>query len=121
MEQKITFNEMPDAISRMSKQLDEIKDFLIEQGDMKPEPAPEQNELLTIDEASILLHLTKPTIYTKTSKGELPGVCKQGKRLYFDKQVLTDWIRSGRKKTSAEVEADAESYLNSKKKGQSYV
>jgi excisionase family DNA binding protein len=71
----------------------------------KPDAEPEQNELLTIQQASELLHLTVPTIYTKSSKGELPGVYKQGKRLYFDKQVLTDWIRSGRKKSNAEVEA----------------
>ncbi len=114
MQDKITFNELPDEISRMSKQLDEIRNFLFERDE--PQPEPEQNELLTIQQAAELLHLTVPTIYTKTSKGELPGVCKQGKRLYFDKQVLTDWIRSGRKKTNAEIIADAESYLNSKKK-----
>lgn len=93
-----------------------IKEVHAEIQPIQDEPTPEQNELLTIQEAAELLHLTVPTIYTKTSKGELPGVCKQGKRLYFDKQVLTDWIRSGRKKTNAEVLEDAESYLSSKKK-----
>jgi excisionase family DNA binding protein len=112
--ENLTFEKLPDAVSRMSEQLNEIRNFLLKRDE--PQPQPEQNELLTIQEAAKLLHLTVPTIYTKTSKGELPGVCKQGKRLYFDKQALTDWIRSGRKKTNAEIIAGAESYLNSKKK-----
>ena len=116
MEQKITYNELPDAVSRMSEQLNEIRNFLLERDE--PQPEPEQNELLTIQEAAEILHLTVPTLYSKNSKGEIPGVCKQGKRLYYDKQVLTDWIRSGRRKSNAEVEADAEAYLNSKKWGQ---
>jgi excisionase family DNA binding protein len=59
--------------------------------------------LLTIDEIAELLHLTKPTIYSKVSKNELPGVCKQGKRLYFDRQIIIDWIKQGRKKSNAEI------------------
>jgi len=73
------------------------------------------DQLLTIDEAGELLHLKKPTLYSKVSKGELPGVCKQGKRLYFSKESLIDWIKSSQRKSNAEIEAEAESYL--KKKG----
>lgn len=76
---------------------------------------PEQ--LLTIQEAGKLLHLTVPTIYSKHSKGELPGVCKQGKRLYFSKQSLIEWIKEGRKKSNAEIEQEAEAYLSNNKKG----
>ncbi|MDD4236916.1 MAG: helix-turn-helix domain-containing protein [Bacteroidales bacterium] len=78
------------------------------------EPA---KQLLTIDEAAELLHLRTPTIYSKVSRGELPGVSKRNNRLYFDKQVLIDWIKSGSKKTSSEVEAEAEAFLNSQRKG----
>lgn len=74
---------------------------------------PEQ--LLTIDEVATLLHLTKPTVYSKVSKNELPGVCKQGKRLYFDRQTIIDWIKQGRKKSNAEIEHEAEAYLSNKK------
>jgi excisionase family DNA binding protein len=74
-----------------------------------------REQLLTIDEVSALLHLTKPTVYSKVSKNELPGVCKQGKRLYFDRQTIIDWIKQGRKKSYAEIEQEANAYL--KKKG----
>ncbi|MDD4234671.1 MAG: helix-turn-helix domain-containing protein [Bacteroidales bacterium] len=114
-QQKTSFDSMPDAVDRMIKQLSEIKAILIDWEIMTPEP--EENELLTIDEAAKLLHLRTPTIYSKVSRGELPGVSKRNGRLYFDKQVLIDWIKSGSKKTSSEVEAEAAAFLNSQRKG----
>jgi len=81
------------------------------------EPTDQPEQLLTIDEVATLLHLTKPTVYSKVSKNELPGVCKQGKRLYFDRQTIIDWIKQGRKKSNAEIEAEAKAYLLNNKKG----
>ena len=78
---------------------------------------PEHSEhLLTIDEVATLLHLAKATIYTKVSKNELPGVCKQGKRLYFDRQTIIDWIKQGRKQSNAEPdqECSIKAYLLNK-------
>lgn len=80
------------------------------------ETTNQQKQLLTIDEVAELLHLTKPTVYSKHSKGELPGVCKQGKRLYFDRQTIIDWIKQGRKKSNAEIEQEAKAYLSNNKK-----
>jgi len=81
------------------------------------EPSQHREQLLTIDEVAELLHLSKPTVYSKHSKGELPGVCKQGKRLYFERDVIVNWIKSGRKLSNAEIEAEAETYLLGNKKG----
>ena len=82
------------------------------------QPTTDQPEqLLTIDEVATLLHLTKPTVYSKVSKNELPGVCKQGKRLYFDRQTIIDWIKQGRRKTNVEIEQEAKAYLLNNKKG----
>lgn len=80
------------------------------------EPTDQPEQLLTIDEVATLLHLTKPTVYSKVSKNELPGVCKQGKRLYFDRQTIIDWIKQGRKKSNAEIEQEAKAYLSNHKK-----
>ena len=38
---------------------------------------------------------------------------KQGKRLYFSKSELSDYLRRGKKETAAEMEAD--NYLITKK------
>lgn len=69
-----------------------------------------RENLLTVPEAAELLSLSVPTIYSKVSKGEIPFM-KRSKRLYFSKQELISYIKQGRKKTNAEVLAEAETYL----------
>ena len=81
------------------------------------EPEEEIAQLLTVDELANFLHLSKATIYSNYSKGLIPGGCKQSKRLYFDKKIIIDWIKSGRKLSNAEIEAEAENYLATRKKG----
>ena len=84
---------------------------------VRNEQPEHSDQLLTIDEAATLLHLSKATVYTKVSKNELPGVCKQGKRLYFDRQIIIDWIKQGRKTSNVEPEQPLKTYLLNKKKG----
>lgn len=76
---------------------------------------PEADQLLTIQQAAEFLNLSVPTLYTKVHNAEIP-VYKKTKRLYFSKQELTDWIKAGRKKTTSEIAAEAEQYVNGKKK-----
>jgi len=57
---------------------------------------PDQNqnkysEYLTIDEVSEYLHLAVPTLYSFTSKNEIPFI-KKGKKLYFKKLDLDNWL-----------------------------
>ncbi|ROI14618.1 helix-turn-helix domain-containing protein [Epilithonimonas hominis] len=74
------------------------------------------DELLTVQEAAELLKLSRPTIYSKVSRRELPCM-KQGKRLYFSQTELLNYIKEGKKKTFAEIEAEADAYLSNNKKG----
>lgn len=76
--------------------------------------ASKQDELLTIQQAAEILKLSVPTIYGLVSRTEIPHA-KKGKRLYFSKQELLDWVQSGRKKTNAEIAADASAYCNNTK------
>jgi excisionase family DNA binding protein len=57
----------------------------------------------------------KPTVYGWVSKGEIPHH-KKGKKLYFLKSEIDVWLQSGRRKTMAEIEAEAESQLTGKRK-----
>jgi excisionase family DNA binding protein len=77
------------------------------------QPDPEQ--LLTIKQAAEMLCLSVPTIYGFVHDASIP-VSKKGKRLYFSRQELTDWVKSGRKKTVSEIEAEAETSLANHKK-----
>ncbi len=76
---------------------------------------PEPDQLLTINQAGQFLTLSVPTLYSLVSRAQIP-VSKRGKRLYFSKQELTDWIKAGRKKTVAEIEIQANAFLNRKAK-----
>ena len=78
-------------------------------------PTDQPEQLLTIQEAAEFLSLTVPTMYSKVSKGELP-VMKQGKRLYFSRTELMEYVKAGRKKSNAEIEQEAEAYLSNTKK-----
>ena len=82
----------------------------------KVEPTDQPEQLLTIQEAAEFLSLTVPTMYSKVSKGELP-VMKRSKRLYFSRTELLEYVKAGRKKSNAEIEAEAKAYLLNNKKG----
>lgn len=71
-----------------------------------------EDQLLTIEEASKFLHLTKATLYSKNSRNEIPGVCKRGKRLYFSKSRLIEWVKSGQLKSIDEIIEKANKHLN---------
>ena len=111
---ELSYNTLPQGVSQVYQKLENIERLLLEKNEQQP--TDQADQLLTIDEAGELLHLKKPTLYSKVSKGELPGVCKQGKRLYFQKQSLIDWIKSSQRKSNAEIEAEAEAFLSNHKK-----
>lgn len=118
MNQNLTFDQLPSLVAILSSEVFALKDLLIEiQANTINQKAPSTEELITIQQASELLHLSKATLYTKVSRNEIPSVCKRGKRLYFDKQSLIDWVKQGRVKTNAEVQQDAELYIANTKKG----
>ena len=110
MTQTLTFDQLPKAVTDLKNEFSELKRLLIEKQEEK-NPTVQPDQLLTIDEVAELLHLAKPTVYSKHSRGELPGVCKRGKRLYFQRDVIVNWIKEGRKKSNAEIEAEADIYL----------
>ena len=70
----------------------------------KKDPPIISKEILTIDEASKFLNLAKQTIYGFTSKNLIPFI-KRGKKLYFKKDDLDNWLMVGKQLTKEEIEA----------------
>lgn len=92
-----------------------IRKILINQ--RTEQPQPEADHFLTIQQIADFLSLSVPTIYGLVSKSEIPCM-KKGKRLYFSKDEIINWIKAGKKKTLAELESETDAYLlNQKKKG----
>lgn len=74
----------------------------------------QSEELLTVEQAAKYLDLSKTYVYRLISRGELP-VMKRGARVYFSKKELFDYVKAGRKKTNAELSAEADQYSRNKK------
>ena len=108
MEPNFTFNDLPEAVTILTKEVSELKRLLVQ--NQNPSKEDQSEQLLTVEETAQFLNLTVPTIYSKVSKGELP-VMKRGKRLYFSSTELMAYLKNGRKKSNAEIEQAAEAYL----------
>jgi len=74
-----------------------------------------QEEYINITEAAKLLSLSIHTIYGLVNKNILP-YNKRGRRLYFSKVELTNWIKEGRRKTKAELNEYVQNNFNKKQK-----
>ena len=88
------FQEIIERLSKIEHCLIDIKN--------KPEQATEP-PFLDVDGLANLLNVTRVTIYSKNSRGEIPGVCKRGKNLFFDRAVIMDWLKSSRKQLANEI------------------
>lgn len=98
------FEDLSKSINDLCLKMDRIEKLLIERNVEAKLP---EDELLTIDQVAKLLKLSQATIYTKVCKNEIP-VNKQGKRLYFCKKELLDWVKLGRIKTLTEVQYEVD-------------
>lgn len=102
---------MENPFSVIDKRLDRIESLVLELTSKGAQPAPPNApDLLSIDEAVLLLNLAKPTVYNLVSTGKIP-VMKKSKRLYFSRDELLKWLRTGRRKTVEEIEEEARAYV----------
>lgn len=68
-------------------------------------------DVLTVSQASAYLCLAKQTLYGLTSRNQIPHF-KRGKKLYFKKSLLEEWITQGRKITISELKQKLEQNEN---------
>ncbi|TDN99987.1 helix-turn-helix domain-containing protein [Sunxiuqinia elliptica] len=108
MEQNLSFDQLPTAVSQLSEKLDRLEKLFTQKQEFPTVEQPEQ--LFSIDQAAEFLNLSKPTLYSKVSRKEIPYM-KRSKRLYFSRTELMDYLKAGRRKSNAEIQAEAENYL----------
>lgn len=106
---------MSNPFETIDARLSNIENLLLDLKHSNLEKHPESDQLLTISQAGLLIDLSVPTLYGYVSRNAIP-FSKKGKRLYFSKQELFDWIKTGRKKTLAEIADEAPNYLKIKNK-----
>lgn len=111
MEKKtFTFEQLPEAVGLLHEKVDDLKQLVAAL--MAPDHSP-QERFLGIEGAAEFLHLAVPTVYDKVQKREIPFY-KQSKRLYFLERDLQAYLESGRRRTNAEISAEADTYISRK-------
>ena len=108
MNTDITFEKLPEAVSFLIREIQDIKETLIQQG---KQTAVQETRIFDIDETAAFLNLSKATIYSKKSKNEIPFM-KKGNRLYFSEAKLIEYLEEGKNTTNREIEAAANAYIS---------
>jgi len=86
-------------------EIKEIKKLLLAQN-------IQQKEFLTVNDAVIYLQLSKSCIHKMTSNKEIPFCKPSGKKIYFIKSDLDNWILSGKIDSDDELESEVGDYLS---------
>lgn len=80
---------------------DELKSYFEQQ-----EETEREDEIGGIELAIEVTRLAKPTIYSLVSTRKIPH-SKRGKKLYFSRRELKEWVKEGRRKTQDEIADEA--------------
>lgn len=76
-----------------------------------------QKEVLTLGEAASYLQVSASHVYKMTSGGILPHYCPTGKKLYFRRSELDQFLLSNRQATTTEIDQQAAEYITYKRRG----
>lgn len=74
-------------------------------------------EVLTSEEAARYLGVSMSYLYKLTMRREIPHYKPLGKKCYFNRLELENWLQSNRVATATEISDEAERYCSSKKGG----
>jgi len=112
-ELNLTFDQLPQAVTMLTKEVRQLIELLLNSKE-QPTTEPTENPL-TVQGVADLMSLAVPTIYSKVSRNEIPYY-KKGKRLYFSRAEIMDYLKEGRSKSNEEIQADADVFLSNNKK-----
>jgi excisionase family DNA binding protein len=68
-------------------------------------------QLLTIQEAADFLHISTSHLYKLTAQNKIKHYQPGGKKIYFLLDDLLDYVKAGKVKTTAELEAEAADHM----------
>lgn len=102
-----TFDQLPSFMKNIDERLEKIEELL----NKRFQTQISEEDYISAKNASVLLNFTLSTLYSKVCRREIPFY-KQGNRLYFSRQELSDWIKDGRKKTLIDIDISAASIVN---------
>lgn len=68
-------------------------------------------EVLNFNDACNYLDISASHLYKLTSQKSIPHFCPQGKKLYFNRTELDEWLQRNRQSSTDEIETMAANYL----------
>jgi len=110
---ELTFEQLPKAVTQLFDKLENIERLLMGNSN---QPQLEPERWLNLSELCEYLpdKPVKPTVYGWVHHRLIP--ChRRGKKLYFLKSEIDVWLKTGRKKTNAEIEAESREYIAKKR------
>lgn len=85
---------------QLDKRLERIENLLLS-----------QKKVLTFDEVSDYTGLSKSHLYKLTSTGGIPCYKPTGKKIYFEKSEIDEWLLRNKKLSQDEIDDLAENFL----------
>ncbi|MBF2707749.1 helix-turn-helix domain-containing protein [Flavobacterium soyangense] len=70
-----------------------------------------RKDVLNLNEACSYLDISASHLYKMTSQKLIPHFCPQGKKLYFNRTQLDEWLQRNRQDSADEIETMAANYL----------
>lgn len=101
--ENVSFENMPAVVTEILKKVERLEVMISNLHKVEND----DTELLNVQEAAEFLKISVPAIYTKVSRREIP-VSKPGRRLYFSKSKLIEWINASKLKTQNEMLIEAQ-------------
>lgn len=100
-------NQQADILEKLAR----IEELLIGQSLL-------QKEVLNFKEACQYLELSESHLYKLTSTRQIPHFCPNGKKLYFNRAELDQWLQRKRLPTQSDLEKEASNYVMLRKRKQ---
>lgn len=94
---------------KIIERLESIEKLLTEQQTL-------QKQVLNFNETCRYLELSQSHLYKLTSSGAIPHYKPNGKKIYFQRQELDQWLLRNRMDSQDEIEQQAADYLIKKGK-----
>ncbi|WP_336127402.1 helix-turn-helix domain-containing protein [Mesoflavibacter sp. CH_XMU1422-2] len=94
---------------KIIERLESIEKLLLEQQTL-------QKQVLNFNETCKYLELSQSHLYKLTSTGAIPHYKPNGKKIYFQRQELDQWLLRNRMDSLDEIEQQAADYLIKKGK-----
>ena len=80
------------------RRLDEIERLL-------KEHTLSTKDIFNLNEAALFLDISRSHLYKLTSQKQIPHFCPQGKKLYFRRDDLQNWLQRNRQEVEETVQA----------------